>query len=79
MAQSVKKLTLDFDSGHDLTVSRVQAPRWALRWAWNLLKILSFSLSLSLCLSPSAPPPLAYARSLSLKKKEKEKKILRNQ
>ena len=59
MAQSVKCLTVDFGSGHDL---RDQAPRRALHcqlaphlgFACSLpLPLIIFSLSLSLCLSLS--------------------------
>jgi len=41
VAQSIKHLTLDFGSGHDLRVMR-SSPSWVLSWAWSLLKILSF-------------------------------------
>ena len=67
VAQSVKCVTLDFGSGHDLTVSEFE-PRFGLHTdsgehAWD-------SLSLFLCPSP------ACALSLSLSKKKIIKKIL---
>ena len=55
MAQSVKCPTLDFGSGHDLTV-RGMEPR-----VEQCGTCLGFSLSLSLCPSP------AHALSLSIK------------
>ena len=61
MAQSVKCLTLDFSSGHDLTVIR-SAPSLALCWARSLLKI------------PNLPLLLPFTFSLSQKKKKKKKK-----
>ena len=67
MAQSVKRLTLDFGSDHDLTV--VRSSPWiksqALHWVWRLLGILSLPLS--------GPDPLL---SLSHSKKKKKKKCL---
>ena len=59
MAQSVKGLTHDFSPGHDLNVVRSSTPCQTLRWAWNLLGILSPS--------PFAPTSLACALALSLK------------
>ena len=59
MAQSVKRPTLGFSAGHDLTVLRVQAPRQALRRQHGAR--LGFSLSPSL----SGLPPLAVSLSLS--------------
>ena len=58
MAQSVKYLTLGFDSGHDLTVLWVQAPCQSgnTEPAWD-------SLSLPLC----APLPSTHTVSVSLK------------
>ena len=54
VAQSVKHLTLDFGSGHDLTVRETEPPRWAVQTAWD---------SLSPCVS--APPLLTSTVSLS--------------
>ena len=59
MAQLVKHLTLDFGSGHDLTVPEIE-PCMGLSTsgtepAWD---------SLSLPLSPSAPPQLMLALTL---------------
>ena len=74
MAQSVKCLTLDFCSGHDLTVVRsslADPPQ-----AWSLLKI--FTLSLSPCTSPQPAPPthhlLTCACALSLSLSERKNK-----
>ena len=51
MAQSVKRLTLDFDSGHDLMVCEIELGIWlcadSMEPAWD-----------SLSPSFSAPPPL---------------------
>ena len=57
MAQSVKRLTLDFGSGHDLKVHEIEPSVRVPR--------LEFSLSLSLC--PSPAHMCARALSLSLK------------
>ena len=57
MAQSLKRLTLDFDSDHDLTVREFKPPSGSVPTGQSLLGILSLLLSLS------APPLL----SLSLK------------
>ena len=54
MAQSVKHLTLDFGSDHDLTVHEFRASGSVLT-AWSLLGILCLPLSL----------PLHYSHSLS--------------
>ena len=64
MAQSVKHLTLDYDSGYDLMVCEFE-PQLELcaggtEPAWD-------PLSLSLSLSLSAPPLLMHAPSLSSK------------
>ena len=56
VAQSVKRLTLGFGSGHDLTVMRPSPSRQHAEWAWRLLGILS--LPLSLCPCPSQMPSL---------------------
>ena len=67
VAQSVKHLTLDFGSGHDLRVVRFSpelGSRLTPRWAWSLLKILSLPLLLPL------PPARVHTHSLSLKKKK---------
>ena len=60
VAQSVKHLTLDFGSGHDLPVPEIEPPSGSVLIAWSLLGILSVPLSV--------PPPCLYshARSLSL-------------
>ena len=51
MAQSVRPPSLDFNSGHDLTVHEIE-PRLELCGMWRLLRILFFLLSMSLpCLS----------------------------
>ena len=67
MAQSVKRLTLGFGSGHDLAVCEFE-PHTGLRTdsvetAWD-----------SLCLS--APPPLALSVSLSKIKKKILKRLI---
>ena len=63
MVQSVEHLTLDFGSGHDLTVCGFEPHigPWAdsAEPAWD---------SLSPSLSLSAPPPLAPSLSLKIKK-----------
>ena len=66
----VKLLTLDFGSGHDLTVGEIKSVLGSELTVWSLLGILSLSLSLSLC-----PPPYSctYVLSLSQKKKKKKK------
>ena len=48
---SVECLTLDFGSGHDLTVPEVEPPSGSVLTVQSLLGILS--LSLSLCPSPA--------------------------
>ena len=64
----VKRLTLDFTSGRDLTVQEIKP--WvgshadSMEAAWN-----SLSPSLSLSLSLSSLPPSMCARSLSLSPK----------
>jgi len=55
VVQSVKCLTLDFDSGHELRV--VRAPYWAPCQVWHLLKILSLLL-------PHAPPSLKKKKEI---------------
>ena len=61
MAESVKRLTLGFGSGHDLVVCELEPHiglcAGSVEPAWD---------SLSLSLSHSAPPLLAYFLSLSL-------------
>ena len=61
MAQSIKRLTLDFGSGHDL---RVRGFKLHIGFCgvsmWSLLGILSLPLS--------APAPLVVSLSLSLKR-----------
>ena len=61
MAQSVRHLTLDFSSGHDLTVCEFTPLIGLLLTARSLLGILSLPLSLS------APPPLVISFSLTHK------------
>ena len=60
MAQSVKRLTLDFSSGHDLTVRefkpRIRLDADGVERAWN-------SLSLSLCLSPALLSSLSLSQN----------------
>ena len=63
VAPSVKRPTLGFSSGHDLTASWVQAPHWAQCWQHGAC--LGFSLSLSLSPSLAALPPLVLSVSLS--------------
>ena len=58
VAQSVKRLTLDFGSGHDVTVCGFK-PRVGLCAEDGAC--LGFSLSLSLSLSLCAPPPLTHS------------------
>ena len=58
VAQSAKRLTLDFSSGHDLTFHEIEP---VLGSVWDLLGILS----LSLCLHSSAHVCL-FSLSLSL-------------
>ena len=48
VAQSVKCLTLDLGSGHDLMVCQFEPVLGSLLSAWSLLQILSLPLSLSL-------------------------------
>ena len=59
VAQSVKRLTLGFDSGHDLTVVGWSPLLGSALTVWNLLRILSLLLS----------PHPQCALSLSQKKK----------
>ena len=59
LAQSVKLLTLDFGSGHDLVVCEIKPPA---RTARSLLAILSPPLS--------APPLLTHTCWLSLSQSE---------
>ena len=51
VAQLVKPLTLDFGSGHDLTVHKFKPPVGSVMTMQSLLGILCLSLSFSLCLS----------------------------
>ena len=71
VGQWVKRPTLDFGSGHDVTVGgfepRVRPCAGGLEPAWD---------SVSLSLSLSAPPPLAHARSLTLPETNKLKKTI---
>ena len=66
MAQSVKRPTLDFYSGHDLTAVRSSPTSGSVLTAWSLLGILSPS--------PFAPPPLARAHIHALSQKKEKKK-----
>ena len=66
MAQLVKCLTLDFSSGHDLTVHGFKPRIGSKLTAWSLLGILYPS--------PSASPPLALSISVSLPKQINLKK-----
>ena len=59
-AQSVKHLTLDFGSGHDLMVVRLRTALGSTLTAWSLLGILS--LSLSLCLTPACTRTYSLSR-----------------
>ena len=63
MAESVKHLTLDFSSGHDLLVCGSRPLTGSVVAAQTLLEIPSLSLSLSLSLCPF---PI-HAHTLSLK------------
>ena len=58
MAQSVKHLTLDFGSGHDLMVHEFKRPTGAEAEALSVQSLLGV-LSPSLCFSPACtlPPP----------------------
>ena len=67
MAQSVKYLTRDFGSGHDLTVPEIELELGSMLTAWSLLGILSLSLSLPLLHS--------FSLSLSLTLKKKKRKL----
>ena len=57
MVQTIKHLTLDFSSDHDLRVLGLSPTCWAPNQVWNLLQILSLSSS------PSAPPPLKMSNN----------------
>ena len=48
MAQLVRCLTLDFNSGHDLTVREFKPASGSALKVWSLLEILSLPLFLSL-------------------------------
>ena len=50
MAQLVEHLTLDFGSGHDLTICEIESCIGLSLTAWSLLGILSL---ISLCPSPN--------------------------
>ena len=75
MAQSVKRLTLDFGSGHDLVVHEFK-PRIRLLalTAQSLLGILFPSLSAPL---PLSAPPM-HTHSLNMNKLKKKKKEMRD-
>ena len=64
MAQSVKRPTLDFSSGHDLRFVSSSPALDSMLKVQSLLGILS--LSLSLCPSPTQSHPLCLCLSLSL-------------
>ena len=62
MAQLIKRLTLNFSSGHDLTIREFEPHKGLSAVSWEpALDPLSSSLS--------APPPLTLALSLSLSQK----------
>ena len=63
MAQSVKRLTLDTGSGHNLTVCGIEPHA-----------VLGSSVSLSLCPSPTRTQSLSKNKVINIKKKRKEKK-----
>ena len=48
VAQVVKRRTLDFSSGHDLTVRGIEPTLGSVLTAWRLLGLLSLSLSLKI-------------------------------
>ena len=48
MAQSIKHPTLDFGSGHDLTVHGIEPMSGSALTTWSLLRILSLPLSLKI-------------------------------
>ena len=62
VSQSVKHLTLDFNSGHDLTIHEFR-PHDGLRGDGAEPALDSLSLCLSLSLSLSAPPLFALCLS----------------
>ena len=64
MAQWVKPRTLDFGSGHDLTIRGIEPCVGLCAGSTEPAGIFSLSLSLSLSLSPalSAPPPLSLLK-----------------
>ena len=64
MAQSVKLLTLDFGSGHDLRVHEFKPHVGSVLTMWSLLGILFLSLSLSL-----------KNKEINIKKTQKNKTI----
>ena len=66
MAQSVKHLTLNFSSGHDLTVCEIEACHGFCADSKELLGILSVSLS--------ASPLCVLSLSLKINKKRKKRK-----
>ena len=64
MAQSVKRLTLDFGSGHDLTVCELEPASGSEPTARGLLGIVSLSLPLPLLAHMSAPSlPLSLSQN----------------
>ena len=63
VTQSVKHVTLDFSSGHDLTISEIK-PYFGL--CTNSAKPAWDSLSLSLSISLPLPPPPALSCAFSL-------------
>ena len=60
VAQSAERLTLDFSSGHDLTVCGIGLTSGCVLTAWSLLRILSPPPNLS-----ALPHSRAYLSSLS--------------
>ena len=67
MAQSVEHLTLDFSSGHDLTVCGIKSH---VRLCADSAEPAGDSLSPSLCLCPS--PTLSHSRKKQKKTDEQE-------
>ena len=65
MPQSVKRPTLDFDSGHDLTVCRIESHVWL---CTDGMEPARDSLSLFLCPSPACACALSLSLSLKIKK-----------
>lgn len=75
MAESIKWLTVDFRSDHDLRVVRGSQPFISLCYQWGVC--LRFFLPLPLPIHPAPPPMLSH--SLSLLKKKKKSRVLQPQ